>query len=95
MAPSISTLRRNYPGLLQEIPDHARFRRIALERYNQAQRERRANSQRIRRANAREELRANARAVSCFVFEKLNLNPKILKKVFYECSKVRPIKYGN
>jgi hypothetical protein len=64
MAPSISTLRRNYPELLLEIPDRVRFRRIALERYNLAIRERRNLGARIRRANARDDRIANARAVS-------------------------------
>ena len=53
MAPSISTLRRNYPDLLLEIPNPTRFRRAALERHNQAIRERRNQAQRIQRANAR------------------------------------------
>ena len=64
MAPSISTLRRNYPDLLLEIPNPTRFRRAALERHNQANREIRAQQQRVRRENARENIRANAREVS-------------------------------
>ena len=68
MAPSIRTLRRRFPGLLLEIPDPTRFRRIALERYNQALREQRAHAQRIRRENARENIIANARTVSLLYF---------------------------
>ena len=79
MAPSISTLRRNYPDLLLEIPNPTRFRRAALERHNQANREIRAQQQRVRRENARENIRANAREVS---FLALNLIKLYASKKF-------------